>query len=154
MQAQAAHTDRMTALGELAGGIAHDVNNVLQAIGGEADLIERHCADPDEIRRLARIVLRAVERGGAISRRLLAFARRDTLVSEPVDPAAMLKGVCELLNDTLGPHIALHVELEAELGAILADKTQLETVLLSLATNARDAIPDGGSLTFPQRPRR
>jgi signal transduction histidine kinase/ActR/RegA family two-component response regulator len=152
VQAQAAHADRMIALGELAGGIAHDVNNVLQAIGGEADLIEQHCRDPEEIRRLARIVLRAVERGGAISRRLLAFARRDTLASEPVDPAAMLKGVCELLNDTLGPHIVLHVELEPELGAILADKTQLETVLLNLATNARDAMPEGGSLTFSAAP--
>ena len=152
VQAQAAHADRMIALGELAGGIAHDVNNVLQAIGGEADLIERHCADPDEIRRLARIVLRAVERGGAISRRLLAFARRDTLASEPMDPAAMLNGVCELLNDTLGPHIVLHVELAPELAAIRADKTQLETVLLSLATNARDAMPEGGNLTFSAAP--
>jgi signal transduction histidine kinase len=84
-QAQAAHADRMAALGELVGGIAHDVNNVLQSIGGQAELIERHCAEPAEVRRLARIVLEVVERGGAISRHLLAFARRDTLTIEPVD---------------------------------------------------------------------
>jgi signal transduction histidine kinase len=115
-QAQAARSDRMIALGELAGGIAHDVNNVLQGIGGQADFIERHCAEPDEVRRLARAILTAVERAGAISRRLLAFARRDTLTSEPLDPAALLQGVYELLNHSLGPGITLDVGLQQPSG--------------------------------------
>jgi signal transduction histidine kinase len=147
-QAQAARADRMAALGELAGGIAHDINNVLQAIGGQAELIERHCTEPAEVRRLAGIVLNAVDRGGAVSRRLLAFARRDTLTTESVNTAALLNGLCELLRPSLGTGITLDVELEPEVGAILADKVQLETVLLNLATNARDAMPEGGAVTL------
>ena len=147
-RAQAAHADRMIALGELAGGIAHDFNNVLQAIGGHAELIERRPENPQEVQRLARIMLKAVERGGAISRRLLAFARRDILATEPVDPSGMLKGLCELLKHSLGSDIVLRAEMEPGLGAVLADKAQLETVLLNLATNARDAMPNGGNLTF------
>jgi len=147
-QAQAAHADRMIALGGLAGGIAHDFNNVLQVIAGHAELIERRPENPRDVRRLIRVVLEAAERGGSISRRLLAFARRDVLTTEPVDLAEVLKGVCELLNLSLQSDITLRSEIEPGLGAVLADKGQLETVLLNLATNARDAMPDGGNLTF------
>ena len=93
-------------------------------------------------------MLAPVERGGSVSRRLLAFARRDILVTEPVDPARMLKELCELLGHTLGSGIAIRIEAEPGLPALLADKPQLETVLLNLATNARDAMPHGGDLTF------
>jgi signal transduction histidine kinase/CheY-like chemotaxis protein len=147
-QAQAAHAERMIALGELAGGIAHDFNNLLQAIAGSAGLIERRREDPEEVRRRARLLLAAVERGGSISRRLLAFARRDILVNEPVDPEGVLKELCDLLGHTLGSGIAIRMEAEPGLPALLADKAQLETVLLNLATNARDAMPQGGDLTF------
>jgi signal transduction histidine kinase len=147
-QAQAAHAERMIALGELAGGIAHDFNNLLQAIAGSAGLIERRREDPEEVRRRARLLLTAVERGGSISRRLLAFARRDILVNEPVDPEGVLKELCDLLGHTLGSGIAIRMEAEPGLPALLADKAQLETVLLNLATNARDAMPQGGDLTF------
>jgi signal transduction histidine kinase len=147
-QAQAAHAERMVALGELAGGIAHDFNNLLQAIAGSAGLIERRREDPEEVRLRARLLLAAVERGGSISRRLLAFARRDILINEPVDPEGVLKELCDLLGHTLGSGIAIRMEAEPGLPALLADKAQLETVLLNLATNARDAMPQGGDLTF------
>ena len=147
-QVQAAHTERMIALGELAGGIAHDFNNLLQAIAGSAGLIERRREDPEEVRRRARLLLAAVERGGSISRRLLAFARRDILVNEPVDSEGVLKELCDLLGHTLGSGITIRMEAEPGLPALLADKAQLETVLLNLATNARDAMPQGGDLTF------
>src|SRR5262249_21000823 len=147
-QAQAAHAERMFALGELAGGIAHDFNNVLQAVAGQAESIERRTDDTQEVRRRARVILEASERGGSISRPLLAFARRDILSSEPVDLAGVLKGLCELLTHPFGSEIVIHSETEAGLGAVLADKAQLEAVLLNLATNARDAMPNGGNLTF------
>jgi CheY-like chemotaxis protein len=93
-------------------------------------------------------LLAAVERGGSISRRLLAFARRDILVNEPVDSEGVLKELCDLLGHTLGSGITIRMEAEPGLPALLADKAQLETVLLNLATNARDAMPQGGDLTF------
>jgi signal transduction histidine kinase/CheY-like chemotaxis protein len=146
-QAQAAHAERMTALGELAGGIAHDFNNVLQAIGGGAGLIERHAADQDHVRRQAQRIQDAVERGGAIGRRLLAFAHRDVLSAELIDAADLLSEMGELLAHTIGPSIAVRVEVALTPPGFLADRRQLETVLLNLATNARDAMPNGGTLT-------
>jgi signal transduction histidine kinase len=147
-QAQAAHAERMIALGELAGGIAHDFNNLLQAIAGSAGLIERRREDPEEVRRRARLLLAAVERGGSISRRLLAFARRDILVNKPVDPEGVLKELCDLLSHRLGSGITIRMEAEPGLPALLADKAPRETVLLNLATNARDAMPQGSDLIF------
>jgi signal transduction histidine kinase/CheY-like chemotaxis protein len=147
-QAQSAHAERMIALGQLAGGIAHDFNNTLQAVAGNAELIGRRPTDPIQVRRLARLVLEAAERGGSISRRLLAFARRDALAPEPVEPAAMLTDMRELLQQTLGPSIGVHVIAPSGLPWFLADRRQLETVLLNLASNARDALPDGGDVTL------
>jgi CheY-like chemotaxis protein len=94
-QAQAAHAQRMIALGELAGGIAHDFNNVLQVISGRAEMIERCSETPAEVLRLARRLRQAAERGGSISRRLLALARRDILEIAPVNIVGALKGLCD-----------------------------------------------------------
>ena len=147
-QAQSAHAERMIALGQLAGGIAHDFNNTLQAVAGNAALIERRPNDPDRVRGLAHMVLEAAERGGSISRRLLAFARQDALAPEPVDPAAILTDIRDLLQRTLGSSIAVHSTAAPGLPWFLADRRQLETVLLNLASNARDALPNGGDVTL------
>jgi signal transduction histidine kinase/CheY-like chemotaxis protein len=147
-QEKAAHAERLAALGQLAGGVAHDFNNVLQAVGGSAALIERHPADADQVRDLAHRVADAVERGGAISRRLLAFARRDVLSAETVDVADMFRELAELLAPTIGRSIDLRIELAEPALAVLADHRQLETVLVNLAANARDAIKGAGGLTF------
>ncbi|MGD0105341.1 MAG: ATP-binding protein [Rhodopila sp.] len=147
-QALSAHAERMTALGELAGGIAHDFNNTLQAIAGNAELIGRRLNRPREVQRLARLVLEAAERGGAISRRLLAFGRRGALCPAPVDPVAMLTGTSELLRRTLGSSIVVHAIAAPDLPWFLADRRQLETVLVNLVSNARDALPDGGDVTL------
>jgi signal transduction histidine kinase len=145
-QAQAAHAERMTALGELAGGIAHDFNNVLQAVSGAASLIAARPEDSGAVLRQAQRIEEAVDRGGSISRRLLAFARRDLLKAEPVDAAELLAEVGELLAHTIGPEISVHVDHGAAPLGFLADRRQIETVLLNLATNARDAMPNGGRL--------
>jgi signal transduction histidine kinase/ActR/RegA family two-component response regulator len=147
-QAQSAHAERMTALGQLAGGIAHDFNNILQVVSGGAARIEKHPEDSESIVRQTHRIQEAVERGSAISRRLLAFARRDALISEPIDAAALLADLGELLAHTIGPSVRIHVDVARAQGRFIADRRQLETVILNLATNARDAMPSGGDLTI------
>ncbi|MFT8243220.1 ATP-binding protein [Roseomonas sp. BN140053] len=147
-QTRAAHAERMQALGQLAGGIAHDFNNVLQAVQGAAALIERRPGDVAGILRLARMILDASGRGGTVTRRLLSFARRDELRAEPVAVEPLLSGLSEVLSHTLGAAIACHHAVAPGTRPLLADKGQLETVLVNLASNARDAMPDGGTLTM------
>ncbi len=145
-QRRAAHAERLQALGQLAGGIAHDFNNVLQAIAGANALIELRSADAADVRRLARLALEATERGAAITGRLLAFSRRADLHAESLDAATLLGGLREMLVHTLGVGIDVQVRAAPGLPLLLADKGQLETVLVNLATNARDAMPHGGVL--------
>ncbi len=147
-QARAAQAERMQALGQLAGGIAHDFNNVLQAVGGAASLIERRPDDENTVRRLARIAIEAAGRGSSVTRRLLAFGRRGDLRAEPLDANALLYGLREIFAHTLGAGIDIDVRVKAGLPRALADKGQLETALVNLATNARDAMPDGGRLVL------
>ena len=147
-QAQMAHAHRMTALGELAGGIAHDFNNILQVVEGNAELIADRAEDAQKVRRLSARILEAAGRGGSLSRRLLAFARRDALSAEPLDAAALFNSLADLLRHTLGSRVVLRAEAMPDLPRLAADKAQLETVLVNLASNARDAMPDGGSLTL------
>jgi len=141
-----AHGQRMEALGQLAGGVAHDINNVLQSVLGGARLIGKRSQEPD-MQRLAKLVGEAAERGGAITRRLLAFARRDSLLAEAVAVQPLLEGLREVLAHTLGAAVQVRVTVEAHTPALLADRAQLETVLVNLAINGRDAmLPQGGTL--------
>lgn len=142
MQAQ-----RMEALGKLAGGIAHDFNNILQAVGGALSVIDRRADDAVSVRRLAGLALNVVERGAAITGRLLAFGRRSDLRTETLDADSLLGGLREILTLTLGANIEVNFKLERNL-LFRADKAQLETVLVNLATNARDAMTEGGQLLF------
>jgi PAS domain S-box-containing protein len=139
---------KLQALGRLAGGIAHDFNNVLQAVAGGAALMERRADDIPAVRRRSRMLIEAAERGASITRRLLAFARRGELRMEAVDPAELLKSMQEILAPALGAGIEVQIEAPAGLPAMLTDKGQLETALINLATNARDAMPKGGRLVL------
>lgn len=147
-RARAAHAERMQVLGQLAGGIAHDFNNILQAVQGGASLIVKRAADPESVGRFGQMILDATERGTSITRRLLAFARRGELRAEPVETADLLSGLRDVLSHTLGSPVAVGLQLADDLPPLLADKGQLETVLVNLATNARDAMQGGGTLTF------
>ncbi len=140
--------EKMGALGQLAGGIAHDFHNVLQAVQGGATLLQRRPGEPERVLRIAGTILAAAERGLAITRRLLVFSRRGDLRAEPVDIAVLLHGLADLLVHTLGSGVAVRVEAASGLPMLLADKGQLETVLINLATNARDAMAGQGSLTL------
>ena len=147
-QIRAAQAERLQALGQLAGGIAHDFNNVLQAVMGALQLIERKRNDADGVRHLTQIASGAVERGISITRRLLALGGRGDLKSESLDTSAVLRDLQEILSHTLGAGIDILIRLEPGLYPALADKGQLEAVLVNLATNARDAMPNGGQLIF------
>lgn len=141
-----AYGQRMEALGRLAGGVAHDINNVLQAVLGGARLIVKRSNDQG-VHRLAQLVSEAAERGGAVTRRLLAFARRDSLEAEALAVPPLLEGVREVLAHTLGAAVQVRLRIDPGLPPVMADRAQLETVLVNLAINARDAMmPKGGAL--------
>jgi PAS domain S-box-containing protein len=144
-----AEAARMEALGRLAGGIAHDFNNVLQTVDGRLDLAMRLLPrDPERVRQHLDAAVIAVARGSAVTGRLLSFARRGELRAEAVAPAALLEDVAEILRPTIGRGITVVIVADPALPPLLADKAQLEAVLVNLANNARDAMADGGRLTF------
>lgn len=148
LETRLAQTSRLEALGQLAGGVAHDFNNVMQSISGAMSLIARRAEDPAAVRRLTEMVREAIERGAAVTRRLLSFARRDVLSAAPVDVADMLDNLREVLSHTLGSAMQVTIDVPPALPPLLADRSQLETVLVNLATNARDAISATGLLNF------
>ena len=146
---------RMEALGQLAGGIAHDFNNVLQAVSGGLSLIQRRASTAAlrdipqlaAIRQVAEMAESAAARGAAVTGRLLAFARKDGLLAVAVPARELLQGLQEFLAPTLGSAITIRIESKEGMPSLMADKAQLETVLVNLAINARDAMQDGGVLT-------
>jgi CheY-like chemotaxis protein len=138
----------MEALGNLAGGIAHDFNNVLQAVIGGLGYIQTRANDAQVVARFARMCLDAATRGSAITNRLLAFSRSGALKPQPVPPAHLLENMREILIPTLGVEIAVRIDADPNLPPLIADRSQLETVLVNLSINARDAMPDGGTLIF------
>jgi len=137
-------TQRMEALGQLAGGVAHDFNNVLQAIAGGARLIQRRPDNAASVERLAGLVVDAAERGAVVTRHLLSFARRSALQADRVDVARLLTDLRDALADTLGNRVAVELALPDVLPPVWTDKDQLETVLANLAANARDAMDGDG----------
>ncbi|MGM9480246.1 ATP-binding protein [Roseateles sp. NT4] len=140
---------KMEALGQLTGGIAHDFNNILQVIVGNMELLSRTL--PDEMakqKRAALAALNAGKRAGESTQRLLAFARRQPLNPKPVDVNVMVQGTSELLKRSLGETIELRTALASAVWPVEADPNELQSALLNLAVNARDAMPDGGKLTI------
>jgi PAS domain S-box-containing protein len=145
-QQQAAHAGHIQALGQLAGGIAHDFNNVLQAVAGAAALIARRPNDAEGVGVLVQVICDAAARGASITRRMLVLARRSDLTAEPLDAETLLDEMRETFIYTLGAAIDVEVQVAANLPRFLADRAQLETAMVNLATNARDAMPNGGIL--------
>ncbi len=141
---------KMEAVGQLTGGIAHDFNNMLQGIGGGLELMDRRIAQGriEELGRYIAAARQAVDRAAGLTHRMLAFARRQSLQPRDVDPDALVKGMEELIRRTLGPEIELNLHLRDGSWPARCDPNQLESALLNLAINARDAMPDGGSLTI------
>ena len=139
---------RMEAVGHLAGGVAHDFNNSLMAIRGYSELMLRRLEDGDPLRRDAESIQKAAEGATALTRQLLAFSRKQVLQPRLVNLSAVVATAVEMLRSLAGEHIELHTTLAPELAPVKADPTQLEQVLVNLVLNARDAMPDGGTLTI------
>ena len=148
LAAELAQAQKVEALGQLAGGIAHDFNNILQAVDGAATLIARRPDDPARIVRLAKIAIDAVARGASITHRLLSFARKGELRIKALATAELLNNVREVLAHTLGTTVSVRCTVPANLPPVVADRSQLETALVNLGTNARDAMPGGGVVTL------
>jgi signal transduction histidine kinase/ActR/RegA family two-component response regulator len=139
---------KMEAVGQLTGGLAHDFNNMLAGISGSLELMTERISQgrTRELGRYIEMASISVSRAAALTHRLLAFSRRQTLDPKPTDVNALITGMQNLLIGTLGPGIQIEARLAPDLWPILCDPNQLENALLNLALNARDAMPDGGSL--------
>lgn len=139
---------KLETIGQLTGGVAHDFNNLLTPIVGALDMVARLHEGDERIRKLTGAGLQAAERARTLVQRLLAFARRQHLQARPVNVRQLVNGMEDLLTRSLGPQIVLKIESEASLPPAMMDPNQFELALLNLAVNARDAMPEGGTLTI------
>lgn len=139
-------SQKMDAMGHLTGGVAHDFNNLLTPIIGALDLLQRQGLGGEREQRLIGGAAQSAERAKVLVQRLLAFARRQPLQAVAVDVDSVIRGMADLVSTTTGPQIKVAVETASDLPSAKADPNQLEMALLNLAVNARDAMPDGGSL--------
>ncbi|RZI79787.1 MAG: PAS domain-containing sensor histidine kinase, partial [Pseudomonas sp.] len=155
-QAALRQAQKMEAVGQLTGGIAHDFNNLLAGISGSLDLIRLRLNQgrTADLERYLGVAHGAAQRAAALTHRLLAFSRRQTLVPVETDVHALIGGMEELIRRTVGPAISLKVELAAQASACLVDPAQVENALLNLCINSRDAMPGGGRILISTRDQR
>lgn len=146
-QAASIQGQKMEAIGRLTGGIAHDFNNLLHVSVGNMELIDRVSSD-ERIKRYAATARKALNRGTKLTSQLLAFARSQSLDLKAVDLAVLIDGMKELLAASVGSHVKIALALTEPMMPALADPNQIEMAILNLAINARDAMPDGGTLTL------
>ncbi len=150
--AQMHQMQKLESLGQLTGGLAHDFNNLLMAIVGNLDVVRQVTPADTDSARLLDSAIQAAERGANLTRRLLAFARRQELRPEAVDAGRLIEGMVEMLRRSLGPTIAVETDFAGSLPTIRVDPNQFELALLNLSLNARDAMARGGRLTVSARP--
>jgi signal transduction histidine kinase/ActR/RegA family two-component response regulator len=148
---QLRQSQKMEAIGQLTGGIAHDLNNILTVITGTIDILINGVADRPNLATIARMIDAAATRAATLTRQLLAFARRQPLYPRDTDVNALVIDAARLLRPLLGAQIKIESMLADDLWQAMIDQTQLSTALLNLALNARDAMPGGGTLTFETR---
>jgi two-component system cell cycle sensor histidine kinase/response regulator CckA len=139
---------KMEAVGRLAAGIAHDFNNMLTAINGYASLLLSGMSKQDPDRRMVQAILGAGERATDLIRQLLTFARKDMVDPEVLNLNDLVAGIADMLHRTVGEHIELHTELCLDLWAVKVARTQIDRIIINLAVNARDAMPDGGVIVL------
>jgi PAS domain S-box-containing protein len=151
LEQQLRQVQRMEAVGRLTGGVAHDFNNLLTVILGNAEMLEDRLGDDEAMGPMARIVREAAERGARLVAQLLAFSRRQPLAPRATDVATVMGDMREMLESSLGREVSLDVSVAPDSPPAMVDPGQLESALLNLALNARDAMPDGGRLTIAAR---
>ena len=147
-EAQLRHAQRMDAVGQLTGGVAHDFNNILTVITGTIGILREAVADQPQLVTIADLIDEAAERGANLTKHLLAFARKQPLQPLEIDVNALVMESAKLLHPTLGKHIEIAPLLAEDAWTALVDPSQLTTAVLNLALNARDAMPNGGKLTI------
>jgi hypothetical protein len=148
LEEQLRQAQKMEALGRLAGGAAHDFNNLLSIILGWSEFLAASMPEDDERRSEVAEILEAGRRAAALTKQLLTFSRRQVFKPEPLDPSALIRSTVALLERLLGEDIQVTTAFAPEVPRIMADRGQIEQVLINLAMNARDAMPDGGTLTL------
>ena len=142
---------KMDAVGQLTGGVAHDFNNLLMAILGSLELVRKRVPDDPRLTPLIENAIQGAQRGASLTQRMLAFARKQELKVEAVDLPSLASGMLGFLERTLGPSIRIDTRFAPDLPKACTDSNQLETALLNLAVNARDAMPEGGLITIGGR---
>ncbi|MBR1188756.1 PAS domain-containing protein [Bradyrhizobium sp. AUGA SZCCT0240] len=145
-QEQLRQAQKMETIGQLTGGVAHDFNNLLMAVMGNLDLLRKRMPDDPRLRRLVDGAMQGAERGASLTQRLLAFARQQDLRAVSVDLRSLIQDMTNLLERSLGPRVAVRLDIEDGLPPARIDPNQLELAILNLAINARDAMPDGGPI--------
>ncbi|RNC67883.1 MAG: PAS domain S-box protein [Desulfuromonadales bacterium] len=148
LEGELRHSQKMEAVGRLAGGIAHDFNNILTAIIGHASILEMQTEEGSPLHNDIRQIVHSAERGATLTQGLLAYSRKQTINPRPVNVNDIVARVETLLRRVIGEDIELHTELGAENLVVRADSTQIEQVLMNLATNGRDAMPEGGRFSI------
>jgi PAS domain S-box-containing protein len=144
-------SQKMDAIGQLTGGIAHDFNNLLMAVLGSLELMRKRLPNDPMLQKLLENAVQGAQRGTTLTKRMLAFARRQELKQEPVDIPDLVRGMTELLESSLGPSVDIETRFPLGLKPVRADANQLEMALLNLAVNARHAMPDGGQIVIKAR---
>ena len=151
LEQQLAHASKLEAVGRLTGGIAHDFNNMLSVVIGNLDLLRKTVEDDAKAARRVRFAIDGAQRCADLTNRLLAFSRRQPLQETVVDLRDIMPGTLELLRRTLGERIDIHLDIVEGIWPIRVDRSQLESALVNLCVNARDAMPGGGKLTIDVR---
>jgi signal transduction histidine kinase len=151
IERQLAHSQKMDAMGSLTGGLAHDFNNMLAVVNVNVELLKQRFGNQPEALELSNEALGAARRGADLVKRLLAFARRQPLHPVETDINALVEDIGRLLVRTLGRRVDMSLDLDPQLSPVMVDPAQLDAALANLATNARDAMPDGGRLHIATR---
>jgi signal transduction histidine kinase len=149
---QLRQSHKMQALGQLTGGIAHDFNNLLTVIQGSADILTREELADDRRKRFARAIVQAAQNAAVLTSQLLAFARLQPLKPELVDLCELVGGMTELLDRTMGERFSIETDLDRATPPVKVDRSQLQSAILNVSSNARDAMPDGGTLRIAVSP--
>ena len=145
-QEQLLQSQKMEVVGQLTGGVAHDFNNLLMAISGNLELLRKRVSDDPRAQRLLEGAMQGARRGSSLTQRMLAFSRQQELKTSSADMTALIAGIRELLERTLGPQIALIIDAPPGLPPAQVDANQIELAILNLVINARDAMPGGGEI--------